>query len=790
MKILDVFGLKPKPGHKYQETPAHKRAVAQNFTKKVSSPVILFFTAISLTSIVGARFYSQPKLAPGTTSPSTVVAPKDGKFEDTLTTETEREIAKKGVVVLKQDPQITIKIKSELSQFIQTIEELKLIINLPLADSQLVSTGTQQYLIGCSSQEWQEIKKQLETGKNISSNNQNLNKAIKELKNYQNKTNQLKVLLEKFGENRQKYQQLVKNILSQENQLIVAPESINLLAQLNQESWVETKEGVLNAAEMILSQGIPKGIPENIIKETVVKQLNQKVPKETESLAKEILSKVLEPNLIEDREETQNRAIQAALKVNPVFVEIKAGELIVEAGETISQKQFVLLDNFGLSRREINVQGLGISAILVTGAIIIFCLTARSLKFKLRRRDYILLSLLSLSAPVLTVFGNTYSNLPAIAILVSSFYNPTLAVTQVTLTGGLVLFANEVNQWEYLIASWLASVIAASKAGKMRSREELAFLGMQIGLIQSGTYLILSLISTAATGTLWYLLLPAAAFNGLIGAAWSAVALGISPLLERFFDIITPTRLAELSNPNCPLLQRLATDAPGTFQHTLFVACLGEAAGRKLGCNVELIRAGTLYHDIGKLHDPQGFIENQMNGPNKHDQINDPWVSAAIIKKHVSEGIAMAHQYGLPKVICDFIPQHQGTLVISYFYFQAKQTDKPVDESDFSYDGPIPQSREAGIMMLADGCEAALRSLKDASPEVALSVVSKILKARWQEGQLKDSCLEYYELAQIAEIFVQVWQQYNHKRIAYPKGALEVRCFQPLPCSDNETKPG
>jgi len=271
--------------------------------------------------------------------------------------------------------------------------------------------------------------------------------------------------------------------------------------------------------------------------------------------------------------------------------------------------------------------------------------------------------------------------------------------------------------------------------------------------------------------------LPAAAVFGLAGLAWCIVALGLSPYLERLFDVVTPIRLAELSNPNRPLLKRLATEAPGTFQHTLFVASLAEAAARELHCNVELVRAGTLYHDIGKMHDPLGFIENQMGGPNKHDEINNPWQSAEIIKKHVSEGLAIARRYNIPEAIQDFIPEHQGTILISYFYFQAKQRAQGegivVDEPQFRYIGPIPQSRETGIVMLADACEAALRSLKDATPETALSMVKKIFRARWQDHQLDESGLRWEELPTIAEVFVRVWQQYNHQRIAYPKAALE-----------------
>jgi hypothetical protein len=275
----------------------------------------------------------------------------------------------------------------------------------------------------------------------------------------------------------------------------------------------------------------------------------------------------------------------------------------------------------------------------------------------------------------------------------------------------------------------------------------------------------------------WYVVLTGAAIQALMGVAWSVFALGVSPYLEHLFDLITPIRLAELANPNCPMLKRLASEAPGTFQHTLFVSTLAEAAARPLGCNVELVRAGTLYHDIGKMHDPLGFIENQMGGPNKHDTIDNPWLSADLIKKHVSEGLVMARKCRLPTAIQAFIPEHQGTMAIAYFYHQAQEQAKndptiTVKELDFRYDGPIPQTRETGIVMLADSCEAALRSLKDASPTEALAMINRILRSRWQDNQLAESGLTREELSQIAETFVRVWQQFNHQRIVYPKAVV------------------
>jgi putative nucleotidyltransferase with HDIG domain len=311
-------------------------------------------------------------------------------------------------------------------------------------------------------------------------------------------------------------------------------------------------------------------------------------------------------------------------------------------------------------------------------------------------------------------------------------------------------------------------------AARLRSREELASLGLAVGLTQGVLY---GLIGTALGG-FGYPLMVQSVLSGVLGLAWTIVAIGVSPYLEHIFDVVTTIRLVELANPNRPLLKRLAAETPGTFQHTLFVANLAEAAARELGCNVELVRAGTLYHDIGKMHDPMGFIENQMGGQNKHDLINDPWISADIIKKHVTEGIALARKARLPKAVRAFIPEHQGTMMIAYFHHQAKERAAAdptiqINDRDFQYDGPAPQSRETGIMMLADASEAALRSLSNATPEEALNMIHKILAARWKDGQLDESGLTRDDMSRVAQVFVQVWQQSNHQRIAYPKSNVK-----------------
>lgn len=748
-------------------------------------PLLLGIVVASLTSVVGYRFYNQPQLAVGTVSPVTIVAPRDDRFIDTKTTEAKRREIRTGIVpVLRRDDRVTQEIAFTLREILDRIERVRDIGGVfPFVETGRLSLSTQQYLRSCSEKDWEAILNAVRgmSSESTSSLNAKQQQAIAELERIRQNdfAVEFEASIDQIFLARQRYSREWEELDIPQNTFLSRERILSLLA-LSDREWQNRKSTLLQTLQAILTQGIPSGMPPELLEETVRMHLSLTGISSERSVEQQLLLAVLKDrhNLTVDREATKRRAEQTAQAVEPVIVEIKRGETVVEAGETISQEDFVILDSFGLSRREVNWIGVAGSGILVIGAIGIFWIVARRVHRPLRRRDRVLLFLLSLSSPLLAILQVPFTPLPAIGLLASSFYSPTLAVTQVSLLTGLTAFAAGTLGWEYLVAGAAGGLLAATMAGRLRSRDELSLLGGGIGLVQGGTYFVVNLIISATAGTIWYAMLPESIVYGLAGIAWSVVALGISPYLERFFDLVTPIRLVELSNPNCPLLKRLALEAPGTFQHTLFVACLAEAAARELHCNVELVRAGTLYHDIGKMHDPLGFIENQMGGPNKHDIMNDPWKSADIIKKHVTEGLEMARRYGLPRVIRDFIPEHQGTLLISYFYFQAKQKaeqnpDIEIADSDFRYDGPIPQSRETGIVMLADGCEAALRSLRDATPEIALMTIKKIFKARWQEKQLVDSGIKYEELPLIAEVFVRVWQQFHHQRIAYPKAALE-----------------
>ena len=241
------------------------------------------------------------------------------------------------------------------------------------------------------------------------------------------------------------------------------------------------------------------------------------------------------------------------------------------------------------------------------------------------------------------------------------------------------------------------------------------------------------------------------------------------PIFESIFGLLTKARLLELADKEKPLIRRLSLEAPGTFEHTLLICGLAEEATRMIGGDIDLIKTGALYHDVGKLHAPNWFIENQDGSKNPHDEIDDPLKSAEVLQAHVDEGLKYARKNRLPKPIANFIPEHQGTLKMGYFFHKAKEKNIKINENDFRYNGPIPQSKETAILMLADGCEAALRAMNiNASDKEALETISKIIFSRQKDGQLDDSNLSKGEIFLIKRAFLNVWKRIRHRRIQYP----------------------
>jgi len=241
------------------------------------------------------------------------------------------------------------------------------------------------------------------------------------------------------------------------------------------------------------------------------------------------------------------------------------------------------------------------------------------------------------------------------------------------------------------------------------------------------------------------------------------------PIFESIFGLLTKARLLELADKEKPLIRRLSLEAPGTFEHTLLICGLAEEATRMIGGDIDLITTGASYHDVGKLHAPNWFIENQDGLKNPHDELDDPVRSSEVLQASVDEGLKYARKNRLPQQIVNFIPEHQGTLKMGYFFHKAKEKNIEINENDFRYNGPVPQSKETAIVMLADGCEAALRAMNiNASDKEALETISKIIYSRQKDGQLEDSNLSKGELFLIKRAFLNVWKRIRHRRIQYP----------------------
>ncbi|NEO57172.1 MAG: HDIG domain-containing protein [Okeania sp. SIO3B5] len=824
MHLTRLIGKLLKPQKKQQ---------LSSWSALATSPILVVLAIASLTATIGQRYYSQPKLDEGTVAPQTILAPEGAIVPDNKVTEEQRKSARLGdITVLMINESVNQKVNKELAEILALGNQIRqIVVNFPFVNTGILSTNTQLHLRQISQEKWVAIQQIVEeelrerppgpqpgittdsiltkdlidsiefvsNNNNLIDNNQLLSKplilvnyqensqnsivisskdrqAISELLAYRKKSffQNYDRVLEEVSQARDVYEEAIE-ALAQQQEIEGYEVYDSTLLELSDTDWQKTQIGIKTVKERMLAQGISPNLPKEEWVKALKVQVNGVVPVVAEDLAINVLKVALEANLSLDPEGTKQSVELAAQDIETVTYKVKKNEVIVKQGKNINRKAFVLLDHFGLSRRTVNWRGLVVFVGIVSGAVGIVVIVERQLKPCFRRRDNILLLLLSLSAPLLITLRIPWSSLPAIGLLVGTFYGSTMGVTVVGLISVVLPIGMDVDKIDWF-ASAAGGIVGSLIAEKMRSREEQALLGVGIGLTQGTVYLLTNLIVRATPGLLWYAIVGPVGLQAVAGLVWSIVALGLSPYLEHLFDLITPIRLSELANPNRPLLKRLASEAPGTFQHTLFVASLAEAAARAIGCNVELVRTGTLYHDIGKMHDPLGFIENQMGGPNKHDEIKDPWVSVEIIRKHVTEGLVMARRHRLPKAITAFIPEHQGTMLIAYFYYQAKQRaekgGKVVKEEMFRYAGPIPQSRETGIVMLADSCEAALRSLKDATHKDALQMVKKIMRARWQDNQLVDSGLTRAEMSTIAEIFVQVWEQYNHKRIAYPKAAM------------------
>ena len=522
-------------------------------------------------------------------------------------------------------------------------------------------------------------------------------------------------------------------------------------------------------ANRMLRQGLVNTIGFEELLEAASLQLAELGEKENppRSLGSKLLARTFHRNTNLRQDRSLQGLLEDTITKQSPPIKVKEGDYITRKGELISPQDYFVLNHFNLVPRSPRI----IPFISTFGEALASCgvllLIMRREKPCLQARHGLLALGLMLTAQTSKVFFSTA--LSPLAILVP----PTLLISQgLGSTSSLAWLAVGSLLWQIpiheidesrLIVACAVSAVVAFQGGRMRSRAQLlqmAFL-LPFGALLGEWFFLRGRSIPNSSDDLVY---EALILGGLL-----MLAVLLIPILETTFGLITKARLMELADQERPLLRRLSSEAPGTFEHTLMICGLAEEGARSIGADVDLIRTGALYHDVGKLHAPEWFIENQTDGINPHDQLNDPFASANILQAHVDEGLNLARRHGLPRPIADFIPEHQGTLKMGYFLHQARQRDSSIPESRFRYQGPTPRCRETAILMLADGCEAALRSLDpNTTDQQACLTVRKIVESRQLDGQLKESSLTRAEVEVVIRAFVNVWRRMRHRRIPYP----------------------
>ena len=488
-------------------------------------------------------------------------------------------------------------------------------------------------------------------------------------------------------------------------------------------------------------------------------------------LAEGVLTAVLTPNLVLDTDAIEAARDYKAAQVEPVM--ILSGQKIVDEGEVITQDIYDVLEDLNLINVDytsgiVPIAGaIGITAVMFITAVLYF----------LSRRDE-----LTKNTPQMLIIFTSYIISVLMLFITADFSEyyfiplyifPTLISIMIGARVAVILnlffcvcaafiFNGSVDFMLYFISlgSFLAFMVRYT-----RRRSYIILVAAAAGAVSFGAYIAVKLfVSGGYNGAL----LRQSAYAAATAVVTVMLAVGSLPVWEAVFKIDTPYKLLEFTNPNNEVLKRLMIEAPGTYHHSLIVANLAETAAYDIMADGTLARAGAYYHDIGKLHNPQCFAENQ-NGKNIHDHL-PPEESAELIKEHVFYGMELAKKYKLPKVIRDFICQHHGTSLIKFFYYKAVKEYGEADEDFYRYPGPIPQNKESAIVMLADTAEAAVRSIISSGKgddEVA-EFIDKLIKDKLDDGQLNDCGLNLKELRQIRESFMKVFNGMYHDRIVYP----------------------
>ena len=492
------------------------------------------------------------------------------------------------------------------------------------------------------------------------------------------------------------------------------------------------------------------------------------------------------PNLIIDEYATEIARKNAKNAVKPYVVTFKKGDKILTLGEKVTQLKKDALKQSGYNAFELNRDG-------VIGIFALVCLSMYSLMLYIKKYEkkyytprymsYVAMSSIVLTYICIIISNSSYiSNyimpFAAFTMILAIFTNPILSFLVSILMLGILsitLFFDSQIFYVFICAilssSYLVSKMSYSK------RMDIIWCGVQVGIVMFFAMFFVSLfeVQTEAITRLIHFQ-PQNPILGIVnGLISSMIAMFLIPIIEKICKIVSPYALIELADQNQELLSKMRSSAPGTFHHSLMVANLCEAAAAAIGADSILARVGAFYHDIGKLQRPLFFIENQsyFGVENPHTTLT-PRQSKMVITLHTKDGVEMAKKYGLPQVIIDFIQQHHGESLAGHFYNKAIEQEgaENVQEGQFRYPGPKPQTKETAILMLADALESAVRSLKKPTQEEIEAIVNKIFTERLNDGQLSDSPLTLKDIKIIAMTFNKILRGMQHERIKYQERVI------------------
>ncbi|MEI8128549.1 MAG: HDIG domain-containing metalloprotein [bacterium] len=553
---------------------------------------------------------------------------------------------------------------------------------------------------------------------------------------------------------------------------------INYLLKTSEKNLQQVFDKATLTLTNILGIGITeKDFEKNNITRIIHRNLVSNVTRNQITVITALLEQIIVPNLVIDEYATDIARRNAQSSVKPYEVTFQKGDKILFEGEPVTKLKRDALVKAGYNVFEIGYKGFIGIFIIVVFATFAFLKYMRTFEKKYLESNHIMIvAVLALffalvAALIPTGFSPYVLPFPAFIIILAIFTNPRIAFVEASIL--LAILAIPMGYNIQLVSAFtlinVVSMVAIARV-KFSRRFDLIRTGIEIAVASLILVIIIYSIEKCLIDVDNLLMVNDASLVFINGMLSGVIALGLLPLFESAFKIITPYGLAELADHNQPLLKRLQFEAPGTYHHSLMVSNLCEAAAEAVGANPILARVGAFYHDIGKLKRPLFFVENQsyFGIENPHAKLN-PRLSKMVITAHPKDGFELAKEYGLPPIIYNFILQHHGEGLASYFYTQAvaEEGAQNVKEEQFRYTGPKPNMKETAILMVADAVESAVRSLKTPTNEEIEKIIDKIIIERLNDGQLSDSPLTLKDIKTIAATFNRILRGMQHNRIRY-----------------------